>query len=496
MQSTPITIANWIIAYNLAMTNQEIPSVNLSNILNAKDTDLIPLAKSLTLDTMDSFSKERIISILIILDKLINDMSLYDRLPEDIILLLLEYFDCQSIILSCKFSQRFNEACQSGKTFSILRRKLRSATGFDTSNYDLDRLMKLCHYSHYNEKKYIFAGPENSFVIIDGYPYVFGDLTYGLEEWTNKESPTKLPGLSNISQISSSEHHTLYLTNDGQVYVSGYNDYGQLGIGDNQWDGDPILISGLNNIVSVSAGYHHSLVLDNHGYVYAFGSNASGQLGLGDYHDRDIPVLIPNLNNVIQIVADDGVSAVLNNQGQVYGFGFSFQRLGVQYNSPIPILIFGLNNIIQLAMKRRRLLALSNDGKVYTCMSDSDNISVVYGLDNIVQISIGAMFLVALTEDRYLYVLSRRYDDGYIAPISIPESAEIVQYQSDYYTVPILVPELFNVVQIATGNYHVLTLTSTGDIYAFGQNGEGQLGLDDFQDRLVPTLIPNLKITL
>ena len=48
---------------------------------------------------------------------------------------------------------------------------------------------------------------------------------------------------------------------------------------------------------------YHTLALKNDGTVYSFGDNNYGQLGLGDNNDRLLPVQIPNINNIIQICA-------------------------------------------------------------------------------------------------------------------------------------------------------------------------------------------------
>ena len=91
--------------------------------------------------------------------------------------------------------------------------------------------------------------------------------------------------------MSAGYDHSLILTNDGQVYAFGNNEYGQLGVK------GFIEISLLNicNISQISAGYKCSLALTDHGQVYGFGLNNCGQLGLHDYINRYIPTTIMSI---------------------------------------------------------------------------------------------------------------------------------------------------------------------------------------------------------
>ncbi len=480
VQSAPQSIINWIRAYHLI--NEDIPLTTLSSVL----TDPTPISNLLGVQ-----DREQIISILQYLDKLVDDMSLYDTLPDDLLMLLLEHFDCQSILLSCKFSSRFKHICDSGRMLPLLQRKIKQNIGFDTN--DINKLKGLCQYEYYNKRKYIFAGDEVSYVVMDGSPYVFGDSTYGLDEWTDKETPTEL-NVTNIVQISTSKYHTLYLDNKGQVYVSGYNDKGQLGIGDMEWEGGEQLNPYLNNIISISVGYAHSLVLDSSGQVYSFGSNEYGQLGLGDNIDRNIPTLIPGFNNVVQIVANEYVSTILTNNGQIYVSGLMSENL----NSFI--LVPELINIIQISLHSGRLLALNNQGQVYmyyysAFIPGSNTPLLILESFNIAQILVTHNNIILLTIDGLIYILARLWGGNFSDTlVDIPANIEYNIFGNATYTIPILIPNLINVVQIAAGDYHVLALTNTGDIYAFGQNEEGQLGLDDFISRKIPTIIPNLKI--
>src|SRR5579885_323982 len=168
----------------------------------------------------------------------------------------------------------------------------------------------------------------------------YGQL--GLGDNKNRSTPTLIPHLNNIVQMSAGGYHSLILDNKGRVWTCGTGRYGRLGLGDENNRFNPTLIPNLSNIAQVSAGDQYSLVLDSQGQGWGFGNNYSGQLGLGDATNRNIPTLISNLENVIEICAGEAHSLALDNQGRVWGFGSNYNRqsgLDGNENRLVPTLI-------------------------------------------------------------------------------------------------------------------------------------------------------------
>ena len=81
--------------------------------------------------------------------------------------------------------------------------------------------------------------------------------------------------------MSAGGKHSLYLSEQGNVYSSGSNDYGQLGYPEKTFQ-HPQLVENLpGNCVQVACGLTHSQVLTAGGQVFSFGDNQFGQLGIG-----------------------------------------------------------------------------------------------------------------------------------------------------------------------------------------------------------------------
>jgi alpha-tubulin suppressor-like RCC1 family protein len=81
--------------------------------------------------------------------------------------------------------------------------------------------------------------------------------------------------------------------------VSSGNDYGQLGQG-NQFDNpEPKLVNGLDKIISFSAGLRHSAaIMDGRSMeLFVWGFNGYGELGLGDTEIRLQPTKVSAIKN-------------------------------------------------------------------------------------------------------------------------------------------------------------------------------------------------------
>jgi alpha-tubulin suppressor-like RCC1 family protein len=62
----------------------------------------------------------------------------------------------------------------------------------------------------------------------------------------------------------------------------------------------------------------------------------------------------------------------------------------------------------------------------------------------------------------------------------------------DDRSTPIRIPNL-KAMFVSDGLFHTILIDLNDDVWVFGWNNYGQLGLGDQQDRYVPTQVPNLK---
>lgn len=151
---------------------------------------------------------------------------------------------------------------------------------------------------------------------------LYGQMGFG--DYTPRLTPTLIPNINEITQVSAGYQHILLLTNNSQVYVSGDNYNGELGMNDTINQRLTITLNPyLNNIIQVCAGKSYSVVITTTSQIYVFGINNYGQLGLNDTLNRILPTLNPYLFGITQVSLGSQSAYALTNTSQVYSFGFN-----------------------------------------------------------------------------------------------------------------------------------------------------------------------------
>ncbi|XP_055315048.1 probable E3 ubiquitin-protein ligase HERC4 isoform X2 [Sitodiplosis mosellana] len=163
----------------------------------------------------------------------------------------------------------------------------------------------------------------------------FGQLGYG-EFDTNEPLPklAKKLATKNIVQIACGDHHNLALTNEGELWSWGLNNYGQLGIGNAMKKvTNPMKITSLDGIpiAFIACGGYHSFAISKSGAVFGWGKNTFGQLGIGDENPRFYPTQLKTLRSigVRKVSAGEDFSVFLTLDGGVFSCGAgNFGQLG------------------------------------------------------------------------------------------------------------------------------------------------------------------------
>jgi alpha-tubulin suppressor-like RCC1 family protein len=172
-----------------------------------------------------------------------------------------------------------------------------------------------CGYFHniiLNENNEIFVIGNNS----------YGQL--GLGDYDNREVYTKLEhNLGKIKNIYCGGFHSIILNENNELYVCGFNGSGQLGLGD--CDNRNVytkLEHNLGKIKNIFCGTYHNIILNENNELYVCGYNEFGQLGLGDCDDINVYTKLEhNLGKIKNIYCGANHSVIINDNNELYVCG-------------------------------------------------------------------------------------------------------------------------------------------------------------------------------
>ncbi len=120
-----------------------------------------------------------------------------------------------------------------------------------------------------------------------------GQLGIGTTTASGVRIPTQIGTDSDWKTISSTYNHTLAIKTNGTLWAWGRNDYtGQLGDGTIINKLSPVQIGTATNWSSISAGDHHSMAIKTDGTLWTWGNNDEGQFGTNNTSGSLIPLNI------------------------------------------------------------------------------------------------------------------------------------------------------------------------------------------------------------
>lgn len=254
--------------------------------------------------------------------------------------------------------------------------------------------------------------------------------------------------------------HQIYLgdrlkwADEGELFGTGRNDGGDLGVGDTA-QRTVFTQAGLSkNWVKSACGSYHSLAINSLGELYTYGENANGQLGLGDTTDRNVPTKVGTATDWTKVAGGGrsvyGHSFAINSSGELYACGYNHGgQLGLGDNA---------------------------DRNVPTRVgeaSDWNTIATGWGVGDF---NISAHTL-AINSSGELYAW------GYNS------AGQLGLGDTTNRNVPTKVGTATDWITAACGQLHSLAINSSGELYAWGDNEYNQLGLDDTTDRNTPTRV-------
>ena len=323
---------------------------------------------------------------------------------------------------------------------------------------------------------------------------------------TGKESVAIIRVVDNNTEYSthvapntvSGKNYALGLKEDGTIWTWGYD---ASGLADSNV---PVSTNVISTYNSVSAGKNYALATRKDGTAWAIGSNNYGQLGLGNYENKAKLVQIEGLTDITAISAGETHSIALDSYGTVYGWGsnangeLSSKYIGKDTSKPV-VISMPRDTIIQVSAGKGESAFVTSNGQVYG-MGKILN-GYIPEISNAVKVEIGTNYLLILRADGTIY----KYQDGKLSQVSNVKNAIDISVQNNvnmYQSVdekaytwgeningqlglnsteevsnPTQVLENgTNVFRIGAGYNNTFIISNTGFIYSAGDNKRGELG--------------------
>jgi alpha-tubulin suppressor-like RCC1 family protein len=262
----------------------------------------------------------------------------------------------------------------------------------------------------------------------------------------NTNSPQPVSSNLTWRTVSTGGGHTVAILADGTLWSWGNNYVGQLG--DDTYTGSltPKQIGTNDNWQAVSAGAEHTVALRADGSLWTWGANFDGELGNGTFTYTNTPQPI-GTNATWRAVAAGGVldghSLAIRSDGTLWAWGDNFWgQLG--------------------------------DGHMFT---KTNTLQQIGTNTNWQTIAAGGTHSVALQADGSLWTWGFNEDgqlgNGTDGPFTNVTKPQRIGTATDW-------------VAITAGGNHTVALKSDGTLWAWGDNGWGQLGIGTDDDANTP----------
>lgn len=259
--------------------------------------------------------------------------------------------------------------------------------------------------------------------------------------------PTAIDSGNDWASFDGGERHSVAIKTDGTLWTWGYNGYGQLGYYSAEYEvSSPTQVGSLTDWQSISSGERFNAAIKTDGTLWSWGDNRYGQLGLGDTTNYSSPVQVGSLTDWASVSCGRGHTLAIKTDGTLWSWGRNDKgQLGqgdfIVKSSPVQV-------------------GSHTDWE---------------------QVSGGGYFSFALKTDGTLW----GWGDN--------DSGQLGLGNRTNKNLPEQVRTNINWTRVELGWNHTTAIDDIGRIYTWGLNNYGQLGLGDIDNRYSPVLMGGLS---
>jgi alpha-tubulin suppressor-like RCC1 family protein len=320
----------------------------------------------------------------------------------------------------------------------------------------------------------------------------FGQL--GLGDTANKSSPTQVGALTNWGEISTGLYFGNSVKLDGTLWSWGNNENGQLGKEDRVYRSSPVQVGALTTWSKVSNGNWFTIALRNNGTLWGWGNNVdAGSLGDGTTINRSSPVQIGSDTNWASISANNTSSFAIKTTGTLWawgGNGNGVLGLNDRVARSSPVQVGALTNWSVVRCGGTYTIAVKTDGTLWG-WGQNDNGQL--GDGTVIQrsspVQIGALTTWSKIAAGSATIGIRT--DGTIWSWGNNSQGQLGQNVavSVLRSSPVQIGADTNWSNVSCASAAVGAIRTTGALWSWGSNSTGSLGLSDTINRSSPVQV-------
>ena len=320
----------------------------------------------------------------------------------------------------------------------------------------------------------------------------FGQL--GLNTVTNFfSSISQVGSLSTWTQIACGASSVLAIQSDGTLWSWGNNSFSQLGLNTSSTVNRyiPVQVGALSVWTQVSSGSSFSVALQSDGTLWSWGSNASGQLGLSDITTRSSPVQVGSL--LWKEISSGSIHTLaIQSDGTLWSWGSNVNgQLGLSdltnRSSPVQV---GFSLWKEISGGASFTLAIQSNGTLWAWgRNNGRQLGITLGVDVSSPNQVGSLSSWTQVAGGYFSSLGRQSNGTLwywgVNSFGI-QGNNTLEGATGSYSTPVQVGTLSKWSQIncfQSSTTSALAIQSDGTLWAWGNNGSGQLGFDSVSYR-------------
>ena len=319
--------------------------------------------------------------------------------------------------------------------------------------------------------------------------------------WYLSENPSRIAGLQNIVEIASGDNYYSALDAKGQVWVWGYNGYGQLSQGNRSNIDEPVPVKIqknsenteeepeyeiLKDIVEIKAGNNNLQMISKDGILYVSGYSGYGQLGTGEYKSYNtIATKAKNMDKTKFVDSNAYHSIASDTSGFVYTSGYNaYGELGngtyTQSNE------FGAIGDTYVHVSENRVAI--EEGKSKNIKASLDN------KFNLIKDTVdsGNITYESLNNDIATVDSDGTINAKQMGTVEII-ATHTITHKSTAIFVQVVPTEKTTVPKVEIGDTHSAALKADGTVWTWGNNSDGQLGIGDNVSKTYPIKVMKIE---